>query len=85
MPAVVPRPDCERWCDVDGTHLALFSQVEQVEEAAEPGALPSRVGVRREVVGRGLESLFVRFPDHAVLSVPPRVLRLLPETSAGEC
>jgi hypothetical protein len=47
--------------------------------------LSSRLGQRGEVVGRGIGSLFVRFPDHVVLSVSPRVLRLLPEASAGEC
>lgn len=85
MPAVVPRPDREPWCDVDGTHLALFCSVEQVEEAPEAGVLSSRMGERGEVVGQGRESLFVRFPDHTVLSVPPRVLRLLPDTTAGGC
>lgn len=85
MPAAVSRLDGERWCDIDGTRLGLFCQVEQVEEAPEPGVLPSRVGQRGEVVGRGLESLFVRFPDHVVVSVSPRVLRLLPEAMAGEC
>lgn len=85
MTAVVSRPDGDRWCDSEGTPLALFCRVEQVEEAPEPGLLPSRLGQQGEVVGRGLESLFVRFPDHAVLSVLPQVLRLLPEAIAGEC
>lgn len=85
MPAVVSRLDGDRWCDIEGTRLGLFCWVEQVEEASEPGALPSRLGQRGEVVGRGRESLFVRFSDHVVLSVPPRVLRLLPDTPAGGC
>lgn len=84
MTAVVSRPECDRWCDIDGTPLALFCWVEQVEEAPEPGLLPSRLGQQGQVVGRGVESLFVRFPDHAVLSVSPRVLRLLPDTATSE-
>ncbi|HKR51170.1 MAG TPA: hypothetical protein VJT72_16615 [Pseudonocardiaceae bacterium] len=85
MPAAVSRLDGDRWCDIEGTRLGLFCWVEQVEEAPEPGALPSRLGQRGEVVGRGLESLFVRFPDHAVLSVPPQMLRLLSDATPGEC
>ncbi|MGH3695054.1 MAG: hypothetical protein ACRDRX_13885 [Pseudonocardiaceae bacterium] len=85
MLTATPRPTHDRWCDSEGTHLSLFSQVEQVDEASDSGVLFSRVGQRGVVVGRGRESLFVRFPDHVVLSVSPRVLRLLPEASAGEC
>ncbi|MGH3694658.1 MAG: hypothetical protein ACRDRX_11860 [Pseudonocardiaceae bacterium] len=59
--------------------------MEQVEEAPEPGALPSRLGQQGEIVGRDLESFFVCFPDHAVLSVSPQVLRLVPDTAPGEC
>ena len=85
MPAAVSRLDGDRWRDIDGTRLGLFCWVEQVEEASEPGALPSRLGQRGEVVGRGLESLFVRFPDHVVLSVPPQMLRLFSDATPGEC
>ena len=81
MSAAVSRPVRGRWCDVEGTSVALFCRVEQVEEAPEPGALPSRLGQQGEVVGGGLESLFVRFSDHAVVSLPPQVLRLLPDTT----
>lgn len=52
MTAVVSRPDCDRWCDIDGTPLAQFCRVEQVEEAPEPGLLSSRLGQQGEVVGR---------------------------------
>lgn len=79
MPAAVSRLDRGRWCDIEGRCIALFCPVEQVEEAPGPGVLPSRLGQRGEVVGRGLESLLVRFPDGAVVSVPPRMLRLLPD------
>ncbi len=85
MTAVASRPDCDRWCDNQGAPLALFCRVEQVEEAPEPGLLSCRLGQQGEVVGRGLGSLFVRFPDHAVVSLSPQVLRLVPDTAPGEC
>ncbi len=81
MVPVASRPDCDRWCDIEGTPLALFSRVEQVEEVREPGLLSSRLGQQGEVVGRGLELLFVCFPDHAVVSLSPQVLRLVPDTA----
>ncbi len=79
------RLDCDRWCDIDGRHLVLFCEVEQVHELPEPGVLASRLGQQGEVVGRGLESLFVRFSDHAVVGLPPQVLRLIPDTAPGKC
>lgn len=86
MPAPAPRPVHDRWCDVDGTHIhiALFCRVEQVTQSAEPGALPSRLHQPSQVVGRGLDSLYVRFEDDQLVSLPPQLLCLLPDTP-GAC
>ncbi len=45
--------------------------------------LPSRLHQCGQVLGRGLEVLYVRFSDNALVSVPPEFLRLLPEASEG--
>ncbi len=78
MPAPTPQPANSRWCDIEGNHLDLFCRVEQVTERAEPGVLPSRLHQHGQVVGRGLDSLYVRFADNMVVSLPTQVLRLLP-------
>jgi hypothetical protein len=84
MPAPTPRPAQDRWCDIDGTHISLFCRVEQVTERAEPGVLPSRLHQHGQVVGRSLDSLYVRFADNSVVSLPTHVLRLLPDDHS-EC
>ncbi len=84
MPTPTPQPTDDRWCDSEGTHIALFCKVEQVAESLEPGALPSRLYQQGQVLGRSLDSLYVRFSDNAVVSLPPQLLRLLPDTP-GEC
>lgn len=72
------------WCDVGGACLALFCRVEQVAESTEHAALPSRLHHRGEIIGSGLNELYVRFEaDEALVSLPPQLLRLLPEVSAG--
>jgi hypothetical protein len=73
-----------RWCDVEGSHIALFCWVEQVVGAPNPGMLPARLHQRGQVVGRGLDSLYVCFSDNVLLALPPHVLRLLPDTP-DEC
>ena len=79
MTAESSRPVQDRWCDIDGAHLSLFCWVEQVAESPEPGALPSRLHQRGEVVGRGPDVLYVRFQGEGqLISVPPHLLRLLP-------
>ncbi|MGH3692413.1 MAG: hypothetical protein ACRDRX_00130 [Pseudonocardiaceae bacterium] len=83
MLAEAPRPVGDRWGDVEGTQIPLFSVVEQVAESAQPGLLPSRLHQRGRVVGRGLHSLYVQFADNQVVSVPPDLLRLLPDTPDG--
>ena len=79
MTAESSRPVQDRWCDIDGAHLSLFCWVEQVAASPEPGALPSRLHQRGEVVGRGPDVLYVRFQGEGqLISVPPHLLRLLP-------
>lgn len=84
MPAPTPPPTNGRWCDVEGTHIGLFCQLEQVSESAQHEALPSRLHQHGQVVGRGLDSFYVRFADNAMVSLPPHVLRLVPDHH-GEC
>lgn len=84
MPTPAPRSAHRRWCDVDGAHIALFCWIEQVREDPESGMLPSRLYQRGQVLGRGLESLYVCFSDNALVSLPPHLLRRLP-AAPGEC
>lgn len=71
--------DQPRWCDVDGTHIALFHWVEQVIVDPEPGVFPSRLHQRGQVLGRSIDSLYVCFSDNVLVSLPPHILRLLPD------
>jgi hypothetical protein len=73
-----------QWGDVDGSHIALFCWVEQVMEDPELRMLPAGLHQRGQVVGRGLDSLYVCFADNVLLSVPSHVLRLLPD-APDEC
>jgi hypothetical protein len=84
MIATARPPACDRWRDVEGTHISLFSQVEQVTESPQPGVLPSRLHQQGQVVGRSLDSLYVRFKGNVLVSLPPHLLRRLPD-SPGEC
>ena len=82
MSDAAPRPRCDPWCDAGGTHIPLFSLVEQVEESADPTALPSRLHRRGQVLGRGLDSLDVCF-DGQVISLQPHLVRVLDTTPTG--
>jgi hypothetical protein len=75
MPADPPREAQDRWCDAEGTRIALFCWVEQVAEHPDHGPPSSRLHQHGQVVGRGPD---VRFEgeDH-LISVPPQLLRLL--------
>ncbi|MGA9311507.1 MAG: hypothetical protein WBV74_14195 [Pseudonocardiaceae bacterium] len=53
-------------------------------DRAEPGVLPSRLRQHGQVVGRGVDSLYVRFADNSVVSLPTHVLRLVPD-DRSEC
>jgi hypothetical protein len=77
MPADAPPPAQARWRDIDGTPISLFCAVEQVADGAEPSLLGSRRHQRGHVIGRGLDSLYVCFPNHQMISVPPHLLRVL--------
>lgn len=77
MPAV-PRQDRDWWCDVDGTPISLFCEVEQVQDSAGYGVLPSRLHQRGRVVGWGPDSIYVCFDDNQIVNLSPQLLRLLP-------
>jgi hypothetical protein len=84
MPDSTPRPSHDRWRDIDGSHIALFCMVEQVAKCAEPRVLPSRLHQRGPVVGRCLDSLYVRFAANALISLQPKLVRLIPD-ALGQC
>ncbi len=80
MSAAVPRPAQLRWCDVEGAHISLFCWVEQIAENPESGALFSRLHQHGEVLGRGLDQLYIRFQGESqLIGMPPQLLRLLPD------
>ncbi|PZS35281.1 MAG: hypothetical protein DLM61_02180 [Pseudonocardiales bacterium] len=83
MPAATPPPVGDRWGDVEGRHISLFCLVEQVAESTLRGLLPSRLHQQGQVVGRGLDSVYVRFAGNEVVSLSPRLLRLLPDAPDG--
>jgi hypothetical protein len=79
VPAEAPQTARDRWCDAEGTRIALFNWVEQVAERPEREALVSRLHQQGQVLGRGPEVLYVRFAsERQLISVPPELLRLLP-------
>lgn len=82
MSDAAPRPRCNPWCDAAGTPISLFCLMEQVEESAEPTALPSRLHQRGQVLGRGSDSLYVCF-DGQVISLQPHLVRVLDTTPTG--
>lgn len=81
MPADASQAAHNRWCDAEGTRIALFCWVEQVaEQHPESDALFSRLHQRGQVLGRGPDVLYVRFQGEGqLISVPPHLLRLLPD------
>ncbi|MGH3602030.1 MAG: hypothetical protein ACRDQH_17425, partial [Pseudonocardiaceae bacterium] len=81
MPADAPRPAEARWCDIDGTPISLFCEVEQVADGAEPSLLGSRLHQRGHVAGWALDSLYVCFPDNQMISVRPYLLRVLDDAA----
>ena len=68
-----------RWCDVDGTQITLFCWVEQVRDDPEPGILGSRLYQRGQIIGWGLQSVYVRFHDNTMTGLSSQVLRVLPD------
>jgi hypothetical protein len=88
MPDAAPGPVQDRWCDVDGAHIPLFSplfsRVEQVAEYPEHRVLLSRLHQCGDVPGRGPDVLYVRFEGEGLLlGVAPSLVRLLPEGPGG--
>ncbi|MGH3814412.1 MAG: hypothetical protein ACRDUV_18490 [Pseudonocardiaceae bacterium] len=83
MPADTPRQVQHRWCDIKGSPISLF-WVEQVAENPEQGALFSRLHQRGQVVGRGNNQLYVRFPGEGqLIGLSPQLVRLLPVAPNG--
>ncbi|MGH3963966.1 MAG: hypothetical protein ACRDRY_12030 [Pseudonocardiaceae bacterium] len=81
MDVAAPRPAHDPWCDVDGTHISLFgSRVEQVAENPEHEGLFSRLHQQGQVLGRGLDLIYIRFDGESqLLSLRPHLVRLLPD------
>ncbi|MGH4000123.1 MAG: hypothetical protein ACRDTJ_21995 [Pseudonocardiaceae bacterium] len=79
MATEAPQATQDRWRDVEGAHISLFCWVEQVAEDPDPAALFPRLHQWGQVLGRGLHSLYVCFSDNALVSLPPHMLRLLPD------
>ena len=78
MPADAPHAGRNRWCDVEGTRIEMFSWVEQVAEHPEREALFSRLHQQGQVLGRGPDVLYVRFAsERQLISVSPELLRVL--------
>jgi hypothetical protein len=50
----------------------------------EAGVLPSQLHQRGQVLGRGIHSLYVRFSDNVLVSLPSHLMRLLPD-APREC
>ncbi len=85
MTAHAPLPAQGRWCDLEGTRIALFCKVEQVAENPEDGALFSRLHRRGEVVGRSLDLIYIRFDGEGrVIGVRPHLVRVLPAENGRE-
>jgi hypothetical protein len=77
MPILASESVSQRWCDVEGTPIVLFCWVEQVMEDPEPRVLPSWLHARGRVVGRGFHSFYVCFSDNCLVSLSPRLLRVV--------
>jgi hypothetical protein len=72
-----------RWCDVEGSRIALFCWVEQVAEATNPGMSPTRLHQRGQIVGRGLDSLYVCFSDNICSLCHPTCCAYSPTRPTG--
>ena len=83
MPAHTPRLAGDPWRDVNGTHISLFCHVERVVEDGEPTVLGSWLHQHGQVVGQGLDSLYVCFLSDRVISVRPQLLRVLDDAPGG--
>ncbi|MGH3698194.1 MAG: hypothetical protein ACRDQY_01725 [Pseudonocardiaceae bacterium] len=66
------------WRDAHGAPVPPGCRVEQVAVAKANGALPSRLGKRGQVLGRGTARLIVRFDDeNKAVSIRPHLVRVL--------
>jgi hypothetical protein len=69
---------------IDDTRIALSAWVEQVAEGPEPTMLSSRLHEQGQVVGRGMDCLYVRFSDNQVISLPPALVRVVDNVTDGD-
>ena len=84
MPALALPPVQDWQCDVDGACIPLFCQVEQVVEDGEHTALSSRLHQCGQVVGQNPDSFLVCFGDNEIISLSPRLLRVLDTALGGD-
>lgn len=78
------RPGYDRWRDVDGAHVAVGCQVEQVTLATEHGAVSKRLGKRGVVVGRRGHRLWVCFDgEDRTVTVRPFVVRVVGDSASA--
>jgi hypothetical protein len=84
LSAAAVQPVRDPWCDTEGAPFGLFGWVEQVVEDTEPTVLPSKLHQHGQVIGRGLDSLYVRFSDNHVISLRPELLRVLDAAPGGD-
>lgn len=76
-PAQAPQPAENPWRDVEGTHIPLQCQVEQIAVNKDHGALPSRLHQHGEVIGRGTDLLYVRFQgENQLVGLRPHLVRV---------
>ncbi len=84
MSAAAPQLARDLWCDVEGNPIDLFCLVEQVGEDTEPTVLRSWLHQHGQVVGGGLDSLYVCFAGHHVVSLRPDLVRVLDAAPGGD-
>jgi hypothetical protein len=78
MPTAAPQSAQDRWCDVDGTHLALSTGLRGHRKHQTRGiTLPTTPA--GQILGRGLDSIYVCFEDNVLISLPSHLVRLLPD------
>lgn len=71
-------PTYDPWRDSDGHPIPLQCPIEQVAVGKKHGALPSRLHLCGQVVGRSLTRLTVRFDgENKLVGIRPHLVRVL--------
>ncbi len=71
-------PPYDPWRDVHGHPIPAQCRIEQVAVGKNHGALPSRLQMHGEVVGRALTRLTVRFDgEDELIGIRPHLVRVL--------